>query len=78
MACERLTIGVGCRRIVPRPLRRPWPLIEIGEDNSLRRELSAGYSEDRECGSSDMARKTMPQHGRDNTLQLLNFAEFTF
>src|SRR5215211_3193703 len=29
-------------------------------------------------GSSGTARKTMPQHGHDDTLQLLNFAEFTF
>jgi|SRR5215216_6478983 len=48
MACERLAIGDGCRRIAPRsPMRRPRPLIEIGEveKNSLRREPSAGYSE---------------------------------
>jgi hypothetical protein len=48
MACERLAIVDGCRRIAPRSLmRRPRPLIEIGEveNNSLRREPSAGYSE---------------------------------
>src|SRR5919199_6325227 len=28
------------------PLWRPRPLIEIGEDNSLGRELSAGFSEE--------------------------------
>ena len=35
----------GFRRIAPRLLWRLRPLIEIGEKNSLRRELSAGYSE---------------------------------
>jgi hypothetical protein len=43
MACERLAICDGCRRIAPRPpMRRPRPLIEISElKNSLRREPSA-------------------------------------
>src|SRR5918993_599291 len=29
-------------------------------------------------GSSATAQKTMPQHGRDDTLQLLNFSEFFY
>jgi hypothetical protein len=48
MACERLAIGDGCRRIAPRSSWRLRPLIEIGEvekKNSLSRELSAGFSE---------------------------------
>jgi hypothetical protein len=46
MACERLAIGDGCRRIAPRSSWRLRPLIEIGElRESLCRELSAGFSE---------------------------------
>jgi hypothetical protein len=38
MAGERLAIEDGCGRIAPRSSWRPRPLIEIGNENSLRRE----------------------------------------
>jgi hypothetical protein len=42
---EHLATSDGCRRIAPLPLmRRLRPLIEIGEEDSLRREPSAGHS----------------------------------
>ncbi len=44
MARECLPL-YGSRGIAPRPRWRPRPLIEIGEENSLRREPSAGRSE---------------------------------
>jgi len=50
---ELLAIGDGCRRIAPRPLWRLRPLIEIGEEDSLRREPSAGHSEGESCRASD-------------------------
>jgi hypothetical protein len=44
----------GSRGIAPRPLWGLRPLIEIGEEKSLRRELSAGFSEGKVQQARDM------------------------